>query len=104
MDIHTLENKTIPQRKYSHFADEGKVYYFKDENTVAYYDLSNQKHKIFCKIDGPCYISADDNYIYFDNLQSIIVGNSKESDRKTVLAPDGARPSPRKKRSTHRCF
>ena len=77
MDIHTLENKTIPQRKYSHFADEGKVYYFKDENTVAYYDLSNQKHKIFCKIDGPCYISADDNYIYFDNLQSIIVGNSK---------------------------
>ena len=66
MDIHTLENKTIPQRKYSHFADEGKVYYFKDENTVAYYDLSNQKHKIFCKIDGPCYISADDNYIYFD--------------------------------------
>lgn len=85
MDIHTLENKTIPQRKYSHFADEGKVYYFKDENTVAYYDLSNQKHKIFCKIDGPCYISADDNYIYFDNLQSIIVGNSKESDRKIFV-------------------
>ena len=50
MDIHTLENKTIPQRKYSHFADEGKVYYFKDENTVAYYDLSNQKHKIFAKL------------------------------------------------------
>lgn len=81
MDIHTLENKTIPQRKYSHFADDGKVYYCKNENTIVYYDISSQEHKVFCKIDGPCYISADDNYIYFDNLQSIIVGKTEKKNR-----------------------
>lgn len=85
MDIHTLENETIPQRKYSHFADNGKVYYCKDENTIAYYDISSKEHKAFCKIDGPCYISADDNYIYFDNLQSIIVGKTEKHNRAILV-------------------
>ena len=68
MNIHTLEKATIPERKYSHFADTGRVYYCKDESTIAFYDTDTQEHKDFCTIDGPCYISADDNYIYFDNL------------------------------------
>lgn len=85
MDIHTLENVQIPDRKYSHFADDGKVYYCKDESVISYYDLNTKEHKDFCEIDGPCYISADDNYIYFDNLQSIIVGITDEQDRKIFV-------------------
>ena len=81
MDIHTLDNETIPQRKYSHFAENGKVYYCNNENTIAYYDLNTKEHKVFCKIDGPCYISADDNYIYLDNLQSIIIGKTEKKSR-----------------------
>lgn len=102
VNIHTLENKTIPERKYSHFADDEKVYYCKDENTIAYYDLNTNENKDFCRINGPSYISADSNYIYFDNLQSIIVGKTDEKDRKilvydktgnlvTEIEPKGAR-------------
>lgn len=85
MDIHTLKAEQIPERKYSHFADNGRVYYCKDEKTIAYYDLSTKEHKDFCELGGPCYISADSNYIYFDNLQSIIVGNTDEKDRKIFV-------------------
>ncbi len=85
INIHTLETKQIPERKYSHFADKNSVYYFSDENTVSRYDLNSNESEPFCSINGPCYISADNNYVYFDNLQSIIVGRTKKEDRKIFV-------------------
>ena len=85
INIHTLESNQIPERKYSHFADNGKVYYCKDENTISYFDLNTKENEFFCDIKGPCYISADSNYIYFDNLQSIIVGKTDKKDRKIFV-------------------
>lgn len=85
INIHTLQTNQIPERKYSHFADQNKVYYCKDENTINYYDLEKDKNVFFCNIKGPCYISADSNYIYLDNLQSIIVNKTEKKDRKIFV-------------------
>ncbi|MDE6752879.1 MAG: hypothetical protein K2J59_08935, partial [Eubacterium sp.] len=73
MDIHTLETNQIPEREFSHIADEGKVYYGKDEKTVECYDLKTKETTFFCNINGPCYISADSKYIYFDNKQKMFI-------------------------------
>ena len=85
INIHTLESNQIPERKYSHFADEGKVYYFKDENTINYFNLNTKENEFFCDVQGPCYISGDNNYVYLDNLQSIIIGKTEEKDRKIFV-------------------
>ncbi len=85
IDIHTLKAEQIPERKYSHFADNGRVYYCKDENTINYFDMNNKENVFFCNIKGPCYISSDNNYVFFDNLQSIIVGKTEEKGRKIFV-------------------
>lgn len=85
IDIHTLKTEQIPERKYSHFAENGKVYYCKDENTINYFNLNTKENEFFCDIQGPCYISGDNNYVYLDNLQSIIVGKTNEKDRKIFV-------------------
>ena len=84
MDIHTLETNQIPERKYSHTADSGKVYYGKDEKTVECYDLKTKETTFFCNINGPCYISADSNYIYFDNRQKMHI-EENFNDRKIYV-------------------
>ncbi len=84
MDIHTFNGGQIPERKYSHIADEGKVYYGKDEKTVECYDLKTKETTFFCNINGPCYISADSNYIYFDN-QSKMYLDERFMDRKIYV-------------------
>jgi hypothetical protein len=85
INIHTLESETIPERKYSHFAEDNKVYYCKDENTINYFNLNTEENEFFCDVQGPCYISGDNNYIYLDNLQSIIVGKTEEKNRKIFV-------------------
>ena len=85
INIHSLKTEQIPERKYSHFAEENRVLYFKDESTVNCFDLNSKNSEFFCRIKGPCYISADENYVYFDNLQSIIVGITDEKDRKIFV-------------------
>ena len=84
MDIHTLETNQIPEREFSHIADEGKVYYEKDEKTVECYDLKTKETTFFCNINGPCYISADSNYIYFDNRQKMHI-EENFNDRKIYV-------------------
>ncbi len=84
MDIHTLETNQIPEREFSHTADAGKVYYGKDEKTIECYDLKTKKTEFFCNIDGPAYISADSNYIYFDNRQKRYVDEGF-TDRKIFV-------------------
>lgn len=84
IDIHTLKNQTISNIRYAHFADEGKVYYFKDNKIVECYDLKTKKAELFCNIDGPCYISADSNYIYFDSRQKMYTDESF-TDRKIYV-------------------
>ncbi len=84
MDIHTLETNQIPEREFSHIADEGKVYYEKDEKTVECYDLKTKETTFFCNINGPCYISADSKYIYFDNKQKMYIDENFK-DRKIYV-------------------
>lgn len=77
IDIHTSETQIILENnQYSYFADEQYIYYEKDKNTVNIIHLNTKEEFPFCKIDGPCYISADDNYLYFDNQQARYIDES----------------------------
>ncbi len=86
IDIHSLETSEIAgNNAYSLFADGTHTYYEKGENTVMRIDLTTGKENFFCEIDGPAYISADSNYIYFDNIQSVYIEKTKEQDRKILV-------------------
>lgn len=91
IDIHTLESKElVGNSAYSLFADENYVYYGKDENTIYRIDLTTYEETFFCEITGPCYISADSNYVYFDNLQAVYIDKTDENNRKiTVFDKNG---------------
>lgn len=86
IDIHSLKSRELVENgNYSVFADENYVYYGKNENTIYRIDLTTNEETFFCNIDGPCYISADSNYVYFDNLQSIYAGNTDADNRKIFV-------------------
>lgn len=81
IDIHTLKSKTIIENnQYSYFADDQYIYYERDKNTVNKINLDTNEETFFCNIDDPCYISADENYLYFDNQQAIYI-NEDTADR-----------------------
>ena len=87
IDIHSLKSKELVENgNYSVFADGNYVYYGKNENTVYRIDLATNEETFFCDIDGPCYISADSNYVYFDNLQSIYAGT--DADNRKIFVYD----------------
>ena len=87
IDIHSLKSKELVENgNYSVFADGNYVYYGKNENTVYRIDLATNEEIFFCDIDGPCYISADSNYVYFDNLQSIYAGT--DADNRKIFVYD----------------
>lgn len=74
IDIHTLKSKSIIENNmFAYFANGEYLYYEKNENTVNRVNLNTGEDKFFCNIKGPCYISGDDNYLYFDNQQSIFI-------------------------------
>lgn len=85
VDIHSLDSKTVIENDlYASFVENGSVYYEHDENTVNCIDLNSREEIEFCKINGPCYISADSNYFYFDNLQAMSLIDSI-SERKIYV-------------------
>lgn len=85
IDIHSLESKEIAGNEaYSLFADGEFAYYGKGENKIYRIDLNTNKEDFFCDITGPCYVSADSNYIYFDNLQKMYIDESF-NDRKILV-------------------
>lgn len=85
IDIHTLESQTLlDNNQYSYFADDQYIYYEKDQNTVNRINLYTNDDMFFCNIDGPCYISADDNYLYFDNQQAMFI-DACITDRKITV-------------------
>lgn len=87
IDIHSLKSKELVENgNYSVFADGNYVYYGKNENTVYRIDLATNEEIFFCDIDGPCYISADSNYVYFDNLKSIYAGT--DADNRKIFVYD----------------
>uniref|UniRef100_UPI0040252540 hypothetical protein n=1 Tax=Eubacterium sp. TaxID=142586 RepID=UPI0040252540 len=86
IDIHSLKSKELVENgNYSVFADGNYVYYGKNENTVYRIDLATNEETFFCDIDGPCYISADSNYVYFDNLQSIYAGTDADNRKIQII-------------------
>ncbi|MCD7797776.1 MAG: DUF5050 domain-containing protein, partial [Clostridiales bacterium] len=86
IDIHSLKTKELADNDaYSLFADGEYAYYEKDENTVYRIDINTYEETFFCEADSLAYISADNNYIYFDNLQSIYIGKTGENDRKISI-------------------
>lgn len=86
IDIHSLESKEIAgDEAYSLFADGAYAYYGDGKNAVNCMNLTTNKTELFCNIDGPCYISADSKYIYFDNKQAISIGKAAENDRKILV-------------------
>lgn len=86
VDIHTLQSKQILENNlFAAYTDSDFIYYEKDENTVARIDLKTGNEYPFCEIDGPCYISADNNYIYFDNLQAVYIDKTDEKNRKITV-------------------
>lgn len=83
IDIHSLETKEIVGNEaYSLFADRTDIYYSDGENTIYHINLTTNEKTVFCNTDSPCYISADGNYIYFDNRQAISIGKIAEENRK----------------------
>lgn len=92
LDIHTLESQklALPGNIHSFFVDENYAYYLNGENIVQRLDLTTNEETLFCEVDGPCYISTDSRYLYFDNRQSISVGILGEAQRKiSVYDKDG---------------
>ena len=74
VNIHTLESKCIfENNQFAAYAYDDYIYFEKKENTVNRINLNTNEEDFFCNIDGPCYISADSNYIYFDNLQKMYI-------------------------------
>ena len=87
INIHSLETeKIVGNEVYSLFLDSEYIYYEKGANMVMRINLNTKEETFFCNIDGPAYISADNNYVYFDNLQKIYI-NENFNDRK-ILAYD----------------
>lgn len=86
IDIHTLKSKIIIENNpYSYFADEQYIYYERDKNTVNKINLDTNEETFFCNIDGPCYISADENYLYFDNQQAMYIDEGITDRKITVI-------------------
>lgn len=86
VNIHNLESKCIfDNNKFAAYADENYVYYEKNENIVNRLDLKTNKEEFFCNIEGPAYVSADSQYIYFDNLQSVYIDRTDAKDRKIFI-------------------
>ena len=85
IDIHSLESRNIVGNEaYSLFAEGEYAFYEKGENTVNRINLNTKEEAFFCNIDGPAYISADSNYIYFDNRQKMYIDESFD-DRKIFV-------------------
>ncbi len=86
INIHSLETKKIAGKEaYYLFVDENNIYYENGTDTVNCINLDTKEENFFCEIDGPAYISADSNYIYFDNIQSVYIEKTKEQDRKILV-------------------
>lgn len=86
INIHSLETKEIVgDEAYSLFTDGNYAYYEKGDNKVNRIDINTNEERVFCNVNGPSYISADSNYIYFDNLRSISIGQRDEKDRKIFV-------------------
>lgn len=86
IDIHSLKTKEIAGNEaYSLFPDGEVAYYGKGEDKIYRMNLNTNEEEFFCYINGPCYISTDSNYIYFDNWQSISIGKIDEKDRKIFV-------------------
>lgn len=86
IDIHSLKSKEIVGNKaYSLFANGNNIFYEKGTDTVNCINLDTKEEKFFCEINGPAYISADSNYIYFDNIQSVYIDKNEEKDRKILV-------------------
>lgn len=85
IDIHSLKSKEIAGNEaYSLFADGEIAYYGKGENKIYRINLKTTEEDFFCDINGPCYISADSNYIYFDNIQKMYIDETF-NDRKILV-------------------
>lgn len=90
IDIHTLENKVVLQDlPYSYFVNGDDLYYQKTKNTINHIDLKTNSDELFYDINEICYISSDDNYIYLDNLQSLIISEKNIKRIITVLDKNG---------------
>lgn len=86
IDIHSLKSKEIVGNEaYSLFAESNYIYYGKGTDAIYCIDLTTNEEVFFCDVKGPCYISADNKYIYFDNLQSVQIGKTDESNRKILV-------------------
>ena len=86
IDIHSLKARQLKDDKaYSLFADGDCAYYGNRTGEVYCINLTTNKETSFCNIGVPAYISADSNYVYFDNLQSIYIDKIDEKDRKIFV-------------------
>ncbi len=84
MDIHTLETNQIPEENFHIRQMREKYITEKTKKTIECYDLKTKETTFFCNINGPCYISADSNYIYFDNRQKMHI-EENFNDRKIYV-------------------
>ena len=84
LNIHSLETKKMGNAPFASYINDGYVYFENDETSVNCININTNEEKFFCNIDGPCYISADSNYIYFDNRQKMYIDESF-NDRKIFV-------------------
>ena len=85
MDIHSLEAKEGVDALFASYLNEEYIYFENDKNSVHRIHIHTNEEEFFCNIDGPAYISADSEYIYFDNLQAIYIGRIDKKDRKIFV-------------------
>ena len=90
INIHSLETeKIVGNEAYSLLVNGEYAYYEKGENTVYRIDLNTNDEEFFCSINGPAYISADSNYIYFDNRQKMHIDESFQDRKISVFDKTG---------------
>lgn len=86
LNIHDLSDTgEITQNDYGYFAGDDGVYYFQDANTVMHYDMQSGQSTEFCTAPGPCFISGDSQYLYFDNDRAVSLGLVDKDDRRVYV-------------------
>ncbi len=81
LDIHSLEAHKVVNAAFASYLNEEYIYFEDEKTTVQRMNINTKETEFFCEIDGPAYISADSNYIYFDNRQKMHI-EENFNDRK----------------------
>ena len=89
LNIHTSEVRKIADASFASYINDEYVYFENNTTEVNRVNINTNEEEFFCNIDGPAYISADSNYIYFDNRQKMYTDESFKDRKISVYDKSG---------------